>query len=62
MVEQRKKKASSPYGRLVWKNSKTGEEKEIRTGPWALLNSIKSKLCQDPCYAHGKFRLSHLTH
>lgn len=48
-------------GVLIWKDNKTGKEHQIKKGPWALLNSIRSKLKQDPCYSNGKFRLSYST-
>jgi hypothetical protein len=57
-MEAAQKKKSS-YGVLIWKDSSTGKEYEIQTGPWALLNSIRSRLSKDPNYSKGKFRLSY---
>jgi hypothetical protein len=54
------KKSNYPdTGVLIWKENKTGKEHQISSGPWALLNSLRSRLKQDPCYLNGKFRLSY---
>lgn len=46
-------------GRLIWINSKTGKEHFILSGPFALLNSRKNLLKQDPLYSGGKFKTTY---
>ena len=57
MTKEKTKKPDT--GKLIWKENKTGKEHEIAKGPWALINSIRTVLKQDPCYSDGKFRLSY---
>ena len=46
-------------GRLIWIDSKTGKEHFILSGPFALLNSRKTLLKQNPLYSGGKFKITY---
>ena len=46
-------------GRLIWIDSKTGKDYFILRGPFALLNSRKKLLKQDPLYSGGKFKITY---
>ena len=46
-------------GNLIWVNRKTKQTVFIKSGYFAFLNSLKSKLKQDPIYSGGDFKLTY---